>query len=271
MFLAHSSQDKPQARDFYELLTLDGFSTWFDEENLVPGQNWRAEISTAVSSTDAVVILLSESSTTRAGYLHKEISLALDLAEEQPERSIFIVPVVFGSAALPDRLKHLHCLRTPGPDFPLGESYLDLQHSLLLRACQIGLGKWEFLTKQRARFHGEMKQSAARNHWENGAPTFSFIVGTYLIRGRNPGGAPYYGLANIRERSRKLFMESRISRQSLVYEGRVENGLLVFHGAHSVVYRLSTRGVCVGQWGDGGTEELIPASQYVRVRPRTRR
>lgn len=108
VFLCHSSADKARVRELYRRLTDDGFAPWLDEEDLAPGENWELAIRKAVRAADYVLACLSEAATTRAGYVHKEIKLALDVADEQPEGSIYVVPVRLEACTVPDRLSHLH-------------------------------------------------------------------------------------------------------------------------------------------------------------------
>jgi formylglycine-generating enzyme required for sulfatase activity len=108
VFLCHSSQDKPAVRTLYHRLLAEGVAPWLDEEDLVPGQSWRDEIPKAVRAADVVLVCLSRQSLTRAGYVHKEIKLALDVADEQPEGSIFMIPVRLEECAIPDRLSNIH-------------------------------------------------------------------------------------------------------------------------------------------------------------------
>jgi hypothetical protein len=45
IFLCHASEDKAQVREVYHLLrAIDGFEPWLDEEDLLPGQQWKREI-----------------------------------------------------------------------------------------------------------------------------------------------------------------------------------------------------------------------------------
>jgi hypothetical protein len=108
VFLAHSSADKEEVRTLYRRLRQNGLAPWLDEEALVPGQDWELAIRAAVRGSDYVAVCLSQASTTRAGYVHKEIKQALDVADEQPEGSVFIVPVRLEECDVPDRLRHLH-------------------------------------------------------------------------------------------------------------------------------------------------------------------
>ncbi|MGK7883804.1 MAG: toll/interleukin-1 receptor domain-containing protein, partial [Crocosphaera sp.] len=41
IFIAHASEDKPLVRELYSKLVGAGYKPWLDEEELLPGQNWR--------------------------------------------------------------------------------------------------------------------------------------------------------------------------------------------------------------------------------------
>ena len=104
VFLCHSSGDKPAIRDLYQRLQAEGIQPWLDEEDLLPGQDWDREIRKAVRAADVVLVCLSKSSVNKAGFVQKEIKLALDIADEQPEGSIFLIPVKLEECTVPDRL-----------------------------------------------------------------------------------------------------------------------------------------------------------------------
>lgn len=109
VFLCHSSGDKPAVRKLYQRLKQDGFAPWLDEEDLIPGQDWRHEISVAVRSCHAVVVCLSKGSITKEGYVQKEIRVALDVADEKPQGTIFIIPALLEDGVeVPERLSQLH-------------------------------------------------------------------------------------------------------------------------------------------------------------------
>ena len=73
VFLCHSKDDKIKVRRLFHRLIADGFDAWLDEEKLLPGQDWDLEIRKAVRESDVVVVCLSNSSITKAGYVQKEI------------------------------------------------------------------------------------------------------------------------------------------------------------------------------------------------------
>lgn len=116
VFLCHSSGDKPPVRDLYRKLSSDGFDPWLDEEKLLPGQNWDREIRLAVSKSDIVLACLSKESITKTGYIQKELRFALDVADEQPEGRIFIIPAKLEECGIPERLKGLHVVNLFDPN-----------------------------------------------------------------------------------------------------------------------------------------------------------
>lgn len=104
VFLCHASEDKPFVRTLARRLREDGFAPWLDEEQVLPGQEWRLQIEKTVQETDVFLVCLSARSVTKRGYLNREIVTALDIADEQPEGAIFIIPVRLEPCSVPDRL-----------------------------------------------------------------------------------------------------------------------------------------------------------------------
>jgi hypothetical protein len=108
VFLCHSSGDKPTVRKLYQRLQACNIDPWLDEENLLPGQNWEQEIRTAVRDTDVVIVCLSNGSINKKGFVQKEIKFALDVADEQPEGTIFLIPLRLEESEVPERLRSWH-------------------------------------------------------------------------------------------------------------------------------------------------------------------
>lgn len=104
VFLCHASGDKQKIRELYRRLCNDGFNPWFDEENLLPGHDWQIEIPKAVRNSDVVIVCLSKGSVTKEGYVQKEIKQALDVADEKPEGTIFLIPLKLEECDVPSRL-----------------------------------------------------------------------------------------------------------------------------------------------------------------------
>ncbi|MFC1861152.1 TIR domain-containing protein [Chloroflexota bacterium] len=135
LFLCHSSQDKSVVRKIFSKLRVDGFDPWLDEENLLPGQDWRSEIQKAIHDSDAVLVCVSSTSVNKAGFLHREIREALDVAYEQPEGSIFLIPIRLDECMVPDSLRHWQWF-----NYFEENGYWKLRLSLQKRAASLGLG-----------------------------------------------------------------------------------------------------------------------------------
>jgi hypothetical protein len=133
-FVCHASEDKQAARRLCGRLRSDGFAPWLDEERLLPGQDWALEIGKAVRSSGAVVVCLSPRAMTKSGYVHKELRLALDVAAEQPEGAIFVVPARLEECVVPESLKRYQWV-----DLFRAEGYGELVRGLRQRAQQLGL------------------------------------------------------------------------------------------------------------------------------------
>lgn len=105
IFLCHASDDKPIVRILYQKLRKAGFDPWLDEERLTPGQEWSQEIKKAVKESEIILICFSKQSINKSGFVQKEIKYALDIADEQPEGKIFLIPMRLEECELPDRVK----------------------------------------------------------------------------------------------------------------------------------------------------------------------
>jgi tetratricopeptide (TPR) repeat protein len=134
VFLCHSSDDKPLVRNLYNRLNSDGIDSWLDEENLLPGEEWEQEIIKAVRSSDIVIVCLSQRSINKRGYVQKEIKLALDVADEQPEGAIFLIPVKLEECDVPGRLSRWHWV-----NLFQEQGYEKLMRALKSRADKLGL------------------------------------------------------------------------------------------------------------------------------------
>ncbi len=132
IFLCHASEDKPRIRDLHMRLRDDGYYPWLDEEDLLPGQVWEKEIPKAVRNSHIVIVALSKKAISKSGYVQKEISYALDVAEEQPEGSIFIIPLKLEECDVPDRLK-----RWQWVNLFEKKGYDRLFFALSLRSCKL--------------------------------------------------------------------------------------------------------------------------------------
>jgi TIR domain len=133
VFLCHASGDKPAVRELHQKLLRAGVKPWLDEEDLLAGQDWAAEIRRVMREIDIVLVYLSNASVNKTGFVQTEIKYALDRADEQPEGEIFVIPVRGEECRVPSRLGHLHAvdLHVPG-------GYARLLRAFQERATSLG-------------------------------------------------------------------------------------------------------------------------------------
>jgi hypothetical protein len=134
VFLCHASEDKPKVRVLYTRLRQDGIAPWFDEVDLVGGIEWDIEIRKTVRKCDVILVCLTELSASKTGYGQKEIKFALDVADEKPEGTIYIIPLLFEKCEVPFRLEKWQWIRYFADD-----GYEKLIRALRVRAKEIGI------------------------------------------------------------------------------------------------------------------------------------
>ena len=132
VFLCHAYEDNESAKALRDLLTSHGIDVWLDSENLLPGQIWREEIPEAVRSADVVIVCISQNSLDKEGYVQKEIRLALDVADEKPEGTIFLIPARLEDCPVPRRLNDFQWV-----DLFEKNGYSKLLDALRVRAAKI--------------------------------------------------------------------------------------------------------------------------------------
>ncbi len=173
VFLCHGSEDKEAVRELYRQLGQDGMDPWLDEENILPGQKWDRVIRKAVKDADLILVCLSSRSVQRAGYLQKEIKFVLDAADEQPDETIFIIPVKLDDFEMPDRLRIWQWLILPWPWRNLAEElgYKKLIKSMRVRAESL-------VTSPPVKSVGldEMLQILRLPYYSNEAAALAFLV-----------------------------------------------------------------------------------------------
>ncbi len=132
VFLSHAHSDAETVRALYERLTADGVDAWLDKEKLLPGQDWELEIRKGVRAADVVVVCLSKVFN-QAGYRQKEVRIALDEAQMQPEGTIFIIPARLEECENLESLRKWHWV-----DLFEEDGYKLLMRALRMRARNIG-------------------------------------------------------------------------------------------------------------------------------------
>jgi hypothetical protein len=180
VFLCHSSRDKPGVQRIYDRLAgLEGVDPWLDEQKLLPGQDWDAEIRKAVRGSHVVLVCLSETSTTKEGYVQKEIRQSLDVADEKPDGTIFIIPIRLENCDVPERLR-----RWQWVDWFRDDGFERLHTALRARAGSVGI---------------EISNAPGRliydsNHEQPAFSSWSFYSTSRSFRGFRTESAPDVGV-----------------------------------------------------------------------------
>jgi len=133
VFLCHTSVDKPKVRALYCYLRKQGIKVWFDEVDLVVGQDWQVEIPKALIASNAIIICLTKNSVDKEGYIQNEIKFALDKALEMPEGHIFLIPVRIEECDVPYSLSRYQWV-----DLFDKAGYGRLMKALKFRAAALG-------------------------------------------------------------------------------------------------------------------------------------
>ena len=165
VFLCHASADKPKVRDLYRYLRRRGIQPWFDEINLIGGQDWQLEIPKALATSDAILICLTKNSVDKEGYIQKEIKFALDKALEMPEGRIFLIPVKFEECDLPYSLSRFQWVDL----FSSEAGYSKMMKALKFRAEQLDLSPTVELSKKAIEDEIRAIKDAAREKTEREA------------------------------------------------------------------------------------------------------
>lgn len=109
VFVCYAKEDLECARTLYAELRKAGVTPWMAYEDILPGQDWEYEITQALTRSRYVLALLSSNSVSRHGFIQKELTHALDVVNDLPPSSIFLIPARLDKCEpLETRLQRLH-------------------------------------------------------------------------------------------------------------------------------------------------------------------
>lgn len=109
MFISYAREDRETALRLRESLLSLGADVWLDVTELLPGQDWQTAITVTLRKSSHVVVLVSEASVNKTGYVQKEVRAALDRLTEFPPDAVFVIPVRLDkSQPKHDALTRLH-------------------------------------------------------------------------------------------------------------------------------------------------------------------
>ena len=112
VFISHSHEDNALAQRVAHALREAGLDVW-DDQNILPGDNWAGKIAEALDESRAMVILLTPHALASEA-VRREIEYALG-KESYSKR---VIPVVVGAVSdesFPWILRRLHMIRLAEP------------------------------------------------------------------------------------------------------------------------------------------------------------
>ncbi len=117
IFLCHAREDEEPVKKLYHQLKEAGYSPWLDKYDLLTGQDWWTEIKKTISDPhNLVVVCLSCQSIDKRGVVQREITRALDVLDDLPEDTIYLMPARLEACDVPRRLFHLQWVDLFEPD-----------------------------------------------------------------------------------------------------------------------------------------------------------
>jgi hypothetical protein len=101
VFISYASEDFLFAEQLFNYLAYHNFIPWLDKKSLLPGQNWDYEIKKALREAHYIILLLSENSVQKRGYVQREFKMVLTFCEEKLDDDIYLVPVKINECNVP--------------------------------------------------------------------------------------------------------------------------------------------------------------------------
>lgn len=101
IFISYAREDLEAARELFLKLKAAGYEPWMDKppapyqnEGILPGQRWRPVIEAKIRSADLMILMLSNVSVSKQGFVQQEFRLSLHMMGEMPPDKVFAVPVL---------------------------------------------------------------------------------------------------------------------------------------------------------------------------------
>ncbi|MEM8930613.1 MAG: ClpXP protease specificity-enhancing factor SspB [Acidobacteriota bacterium] len=130
VFISYARENAEIALKIYRDLRRRGISAWIDTEDLLPGQRWAEIIEQQLRGCSHVLVLISNASVNKRGYVQKEVHLALETLLELPPEQTYLIPARLDDVTpVHRRLLDLHWVDL-FPDYEAG-------FSKILRSIQV--------------------------------------------------------------------------------------------------------------------------------------
>jgi formylglycine-generating enzyme required for sulfatase activity len=182
VFLCHAHADRSIVRELYQRLKGEGWiDPWLDVAKILPGQHWTTVIRQSLAEADSVIILVSNNSIDREGFVQREMNYAWDLSLEKPRSVIYLIPLRLEDCEVPFDLRE----RQWADYFGEGkeETYNALLQSLKLRHEQkLRIEAAERARQEKQKQEREAAEIAAREKAEQEATERARLEAEELAR-----------------------------------------------------------------------------------------
>ncbi|MGV3631737.1 MAG: TIR domain-containing protein [Bacteroidota bacterium] len=131
IFISYAKEDIHFAEQIYSYLENLGFEPWLDKKKLLPGQDWRFHIQDALHKADFIILLLSETSVDKRGYVQREFRQALDYYEDKLDSDIYIIPIKINDCEVPQKLTRFQWIEYDQKNLDLIQKAIDQQRAKL--------------------------------------------------------------------------------------------------------------------------------------------
>lgn len=117
VFISHSQSDSPLAARVSEALRKTGLKVWDAQLNLLPGDNWPAQVGRALEESDAMVVLLTPNSV-----ISPHVKAEMVYALGSKSYSNRLIPVAVGGrdrlsvGEIPWMVRRLRWVDLPNPE-----------------------------------------------------------------------------------------------------------------------------------------------------------
>jgi flagellar biosynthesis GTPase FlhF len=106
VFLCHTHVDRDAVSELYQRLKGESWiDPWLDVARILPGQHWTSVIRKSLADADSIIILISNNSINREGFVQREMNYAWDLSLEKPRSVIYLIPLRLEDCEVPFDLR----------------------------------------------------------------------------------------------------------------------------------------------------------------------
>ncbi len=116
-FISYAREDEKAVKEITRKLNDHAVVTWFDQQNLMPGDDWEMRIEQAIEKADYFLLFLSRQTEEKIGYKNREIQFALRQQSLRPRGKIFLIPILLDDCTIPWDLRNLNWLKATNEDW----------------------------------------------------------------------------------------------------------------------------------------------------------